>query len=170
MSDYRKHIRRQIRRRVSKASVKSNGQAIILSGLNALQILELEAPKYLDDVLHYGPASFVGNNWAAALIWFRRKGYHEYKELTLLGVWAISKGDESELLIGTKKLHYTAPVFNPESYMQLIKRNFQTHYKDDASPPLQDDSATRIKYETARRLALRQELKDALIQCLRNRS
>ena len=169
MSNHRKDIRRKIRRTINKPQNQSNEQAIILSGLNILQTLEENSYKYFQDVLHYGPSSFVGDNWAAALIWFRQKGYHEYKTITLFGVWAITEGDKTSLLMGTKHLNFTAPVFNPESYMQLIKHNFQTHYKDDGSPPPDDDITLRINYDAAKRLALRQEIKDAIIQWMRNR-
>lgn len=170
MSDYRKQIRKQVRRTIKKTVLVKNEQAIILSGLNVLQALEIQAPQYLRDVLHYGPESFVGDEWAATLIWFRQKGYHQYKDLTLFGVWAVKNEDETELLISAKNLKFSAPVFNPESYMQLIKRNFQTHYKDDGSPPPDDDIIKRICYDEANRLALRQEVKIAIIQWLRHQT
>lgn len=170
MSDYRKQIRKQVRRTIKKPIQSTNAQATILSGLNVLQTLEVQAPQYLKDVLHYGPESFVGDEWATTLIWFRKKGYHQYKVLTLFGVWAVTNEDETELLIGTKKLKFTAPVFNPESYTQLIKRNFQTHYKDDASSPPDDDIIKRISYNESNRLALRQDLKIAIIQWMRHRA
>jgi hypothetical protein len=163
------HDRRHSRRKFYKSTSPTNAQAIILSGLNVLQTLEEQTPKYLHDVLHYGPKSFVGKDWAAALIWFRKKGYHEYKELTLFGVWAVAHEDENHLLIGIKNLAFTAPVFNPESYMQLIRHNFQTHYKDDGSPPPEGEIVTHTKYNAAKRLALRQDIKDTIVQWLKNR-
>jgi hypothetical protein len=165
MNDYRK----KFRHKSTVASSLSNAQALILSGLNVLQILEVQAPKYLQNLLHYGPNSFVGKDWAAALIWFRQKGYHQYKNLTIFGVWAVANHTETELRIGTKQLQFSAPVFNPESYMQLIKHNFQTHYKDDGSPPPDDNIVRRINYDAAQRLALRQDIADAIIHWMRNR-
>lgn len=169
MSDFRKSLRRNIRKNTqSKPAQKSNEQAIILSGLNVMQVLEDNAPKYLKTVLHYGPASFVGDDWASVLVWYRRRGYQHYKDLRLLGIWAVKEGDTNKLIIGAKPLKYSAVVYNAESYNTVIKNSFKAYYDDDGSVP----DASRIFYETqfdiTRRLALRRELSDKLIQWLRH--
>ncbi|MGJ3240032.1 MAG: hypothetical protein ACFE0Q_15095 [Anaerolineae bacterium] len=170
MSDYRKKIRRQIRRKVQLPQTASrNAQAVILSGLNVLQVLEDTAPKYLSEVLHYGPDTFSGDAWASVLIWYRYPGYHGYKELILFGVWVYEQNNNStQIAIGTRPLTYRAVVYNPESYNSVIAQSFTPYYGDEASPP----DASRVVYQTAfditRRLALRRELEREIISWMRH--
>src|SRR5690606_18051701 len=109
----------------------------------------------------------TGKDWASVLVWYRRRGYQHYKDLTLFGVWAFKDGDATKLAIGNKPLQYTAPVFNAESYNTVIKQSFKAYYGDDASLP----DASRIVYETdfdiTRRLALRRDIADKIIAELR---
>ena len=172
MSNRHKNIRRQIKRATtwSKAETPpTNPQARILSGLDVMRVLEENAYKYLHDVLVYGPGSSAGNGWAAALIWFRSKGYHNYKELTLFGVWSVADGEQTKLLLGTKPLQFSAPVYNAESYNTLIKRGFKTYYGDDGSPPPSDNISYETTFDATARLKLRQTLADEIIQWLRFR-
>lgn len=146
----------------------TNAQAKILAGLNALEMLEAHAAHYLHDVIWYGAASFAGGRgkpWAGALIWLREKGWHTqtYQHLTLFGVWAAaSEAGSTQLLVGTKPLQYSAPIYTPEAYHQLIKRGFQTYYDDDGAPPDGRSSVRILAYEPAQRLALRDTLSDAV--------
>jgi hypothetical protein len=172
MHDPRKRIRQQFKRATTwteRPSHPTNPQARILAGLDVMRVLEENAPNYLQDVLHYGPSSFAGNGWAAALIWYRNKGYYTYRELTLFGVWAVADADTTKILLGTKPLQYNAPVYNPSAYFNLIQRGFKTYYGDDGRPP----SATSITFETVfdptARLKLRQTLADEIIEWLRLR-
>lgn len=168
MSDFRRNIRRHIHRHPQKPKTQPNNeQAVILAGLNVMQVLEDNANKYLKSMLHYGPASFAGKDWASVLVWYRRRGYQHYKDLTLFGVWAVAENDSTKLAIANKPLQYTAPVYNAESYNTVIKQSFKAYYSDDASLP----DASRIVYEAefdiTRRLALRREIADKLIAELR---
>lgn len=170
MSDNRRRIRRQIKKAISwpqAAANPTNPQARILSGLNVLRVLEDNATKYLHDVLHYGPNSFAGKGWASALIWYRDADYHSYRNLTLFGVWAVDESETTRLLLGTKTLEFSAPVYNAESYHALIKMGFKTYYGDDGSPPPTDDIIYETSFDPTRRLKLREEIATEIIQWLR---
>lgn len=169
MSDFRKSIRKALNNDPAP-SPKRNQQSLILASLNLLQALEDNAPKYLQNWLNYGPATFVGEGWASYLVWYREKGYNNYHELWLFGVWAQLENETTSILIGTKPLQFTAPVFNAESYNAIIKTTFKPYYKDNASPPAEDDICFRAVYDETRRLALRRELADALTHALREKS
>jgi hypothetical protein len=169
MSDFRKSIRKALNRPTPTAP-RANLQSLVLTGLNLLQVLEENAPKYLQNWLHYGPSAFLGEGWAANLLWYREKGYNNYQELRLFGVWARKEEDATTLLIGTKPLQFTAPIFNAESYNAIIKTNFKPYYNDSAEPPAEDDIHFRTVYEESRRLALRRELADKIIQSLREKN
>lgn len=167
MGNFRRPKRTTSRHKTRKApSKRSNEQAIILSGLNVLQVLEDNAPKYLLHVLHDGPETFVGDDWAAALIWYRRKGYQNHKTLTLFGTWVIKEGEASVVHIDQKVLHYSAPIYNAESYNTLIKRDFRPYYEDDGSPPKDRSIHYQVTFDVTRRLALRRELADKLMYWL----
>lgn len=173
MSDHRKRIRRQIKKSINwqKPTVKpTNPQARILAGLNVLSVLDDNTAKYLRDVLHYGPSSFTGKGWAAALIWYRQKGYHGYQTLMLFGIWAVDADDTTRLLIATKPLKFSAPVYNAESYHALIRQSFKTYYADDGSPPSEDYIIYETTFDPTRRLKLREELATEMIQWLRLRN
>jgi len=148
-------------------STKKNPQAYILAGLNVFAVLENQAPQYLHAVLWYGPRSFAARDWAAVLIWYRKKGYHNYQALTLFGIWARADLGRTGLCIGHKTLQYQAAIYNPESYHQLIKRGFTTYYADAGTPPDEDGILFQTLYEPTRRLALRRELASAMRDCLR---
>lgn len=170
MSDYRKQIRRHINRKIQTPTPKaSNEQAVILSGLNVMQVLDDNAPKYLQTMLHYGPEPFIGTRWAAILVWYRKKGYQNYKDLTLFGVWALEENGQNQIIIGTKALIYNAAVYNPESYNAVIKQTFKPYYGDDASPPDESRILYRTIFDVTRRLALRRELADKLVHWLQHK-
>jgi hypothetical protein len=172
MSDNRKRIRHQIKKAITwspQETHPTNPQARVLAGLDVLSVLEEHAPKYLQDILHYGPASFAGEGWASALVWYRQKGYYTYRELTLFGVWVMDGADTTTILLGTKLLQYSAPVYNPSSYHHLIKNGFKTYYGDSGSPPSRDNIHYETTFDPTARLKLRQTLADELIQRLRLR-
>jgi hypothetical protein len=170
MSDHRKRIRHQIKKAIfwsPQETHSTNPQARVLAGLDVLTVLEENAPKYLQDVLHYGPASFAGRGWASALVWYRDKGYYTYRELTLFGVWVVEEADITQILLGTKPLQYSAPVYNASSYHHLIKNGFKTYYGDSGSPPPRDSIYYETPFDPTARLKLRQTLADEIIQWLR---
>lgn len=168
--DYRKSIRRNLHRSIQPPAEKaSNEQALILAGLNVMQVLEDHAPKYLQSYLHYGPASFTGENRAAVLVWYRQKGYQNYKEMTLYGVWIAGDEKQNHVIVATKPLIFTAPVYNAESYNVVIKQTFKPYYDDDLSPPDESRILYQTLFDVTGRLALRRELENKLIHWLRHK-
>jgi len=168
--DYRKSIRRNLKRKIQSPAPKaSNEQALILAGLNVMQVLEDNAAQYLQSYLHYGPDSFIAENRAAILVWYRKKGYQHYTEMTLYGVWVIGEEQQNRIIIGTKPLTYTAAVFNAESYNTVIKQTFKPYYEDDISPPDESRILYQTTFDVTRRLALRRELADKLVHWLRHK-
>jgi hypothetical protein len=165
---FRKSIRKYLDEKPTPP--KANAQSLALATLNLMQVLEDNTPKYLQNWLHYGPATLVGQAWAAYIIWYREKGYDKYQDLWLFGVWARQADEAIELLVGTKPLKFTAPVFNAESYNTIIRTNFKVYYNDTGDAPAEDDIHFRATYDESRRLALRRELADAIIQALRQKA
>lgn len=149
---------------------KSNAQAIILAGLNVMQVLEDYAPQFLQSVLYYGPASFTGKNYACVLVWHRRKGYQHYRKLRLSGVWAIETEDSTDIIIASKVLLFNASIYNAESYHAVIKQTFKPYYGNDTSPPGDSAIVYRTQFDVTRRLALRRELKGQIQNWLKNMS
>ena len=133
-----------------------------------MQVLADNVPQYLQTVLHYGPDSFIGKDYACVLVWYRRKGYQHYRELTLSGVWAIEAKETTDIIIGSKVLLYNATVYNAESYHAVIKQTFMPYYGDDTTPPGDKAIVYRTSFDVSRRLALRRELAEQLILHLQN--
>ncbi len=148
---------------------RRNEQAIILSGLDVLRVLDNHAPQYLHGVLHYGPDSFVGNQYAAALIWYRRKGYQDYRKLHLFGVWVAQSDDTTQLMIGSKSLMFTAAVYNPESYTAIMKKTFIPYYGNDLQPPDESNILFQTLFDVTRRIALRREIAEQLAYWFKNK-
>ncbi|MDX1990994.1 MAG: hypothetical protein SF029_01310 [bacterium] len=135
----------------------------VLDGLNAMGALSRCDPT---GWLVYGPKGFTGQNWAGALLWCRPNGYHAYKTLTVVGVWARmlegETGSTVHLCIGHKTAAYTAPFFQPEAYQHALKRGFQQHYGADGSPPDEAAWLWHEVYAAEKRLALRTSVESVL--------
>jgi hypothetical protein len=167
--DRRRHLRRRIRRAATTWDSEpkpANTCAHILAGLNAMRVLEDKAERFMRHVLQYGPHAYTGDNWAASLIWYRRKGVNTHQTIKLFGVWIIETDETTSIQIGTKQLAFSAPVYNPESYNTLIKRDFTTYYGNNGNPP-PDTIIYETSYDVTRRLALRQEIADEIMRWLR---
>lgn len=169
--DKRRHLRRKIRKAATTwdsnpQPTSANACANILAGLNVMRVLEDKPERLMQKVLHYGPQSYMGEDWAATLIWYRKKGIDNYQTITLFGVWAQESDNDTLLQIGTKQLAFSAAVYNPESYNQLIKGNFTTYYGNNGNPP-PDTVIYETHYDVTKRLVLRQELADKIVRWLR---
>ncbi len=112
---------------------------------------------------------------AGALVWRRGSGYHGYKTLTLIGVWAMSgvkdKDDEDDedvihIVIGVKYAAYNAPFFDAEAYHTIIKRDFVTYYDVDGAPPPPENQRAAFVYDRAQRLEQRKQVIAALRACI----
>ena len=169
---YEEILRRiESRRQPNAKTPQQMKLAGILDGLNALGFLEDTRKKRLSTISIYGPKAMRGQlqdgdstrQWAAALIWYKPRGYHHYRTLTLLGIWALDAEDDAHLLIATKTLDFDSPVFNPESYHREIKRGFDLYYRGDAAPPAEDHLWNMV-YLADKRLALREAIQSTLAQ------
>lgn len=162
MSDFRKSIRKQIQSPAQPSPVIASIPANILSGLNILRVLEDKSPTYLSKWLHYEPQAFATKSWANVVVWFRPTGYHNYQTLSLLGAWALQKGDQTEVTIGLTTLQYSAPVFHPESYQTVMKRTYQPYYGEGKDAPQGDNITLQFTYNAMQRLVHRQACTDAI--------
>lgn len=158
---------RQLRRRIARETprppiVDDLGGA--LDEINAWGALERWTETRLPAILTYGPTALRGylpGAWAGVMIWHRPRGYYGYRELGVLGVWALRVDDAVvDVAVGRKRLIYQQPLYNPESYHYRIQREFRTDYGDDGAPPAAFD--LRARFDRAGRLALRAAVEAAL--------
>jgi hypothetical protein len=113
----------------------------------------------------FGPKAYQGlqpHPWVGVVVWRRDAGYHGYKHLNLIGVWAFQEADTPYLTVATKPLKYTARGYEAEAYHKLIKKNFDLYYRDDGSPPSPASRRYTVAYDPAERLSIRQAIRDEL--------
>lgn len=156
----------EARRRAAEAAPQLTALTAALDAVNALGFLEDLQRARLHHVHVYGPRAFTGQQpalWAGAAVWYKRRGYYDYRTLYLLGVWAAP--DEAggiRLSLGVKTLAFSAPAFNPESYYHHLRRRFDVYYAGDASPAPDETLRWSAVYDPAQRLAQRAALQAAL--------
>ena len=142
----------------------------VLDDLNAFGFLDDARRKAPDEMLCFGPKDVYGSSWSGVVVWFRPTGYHGYKTLTLLGIWACAQMDAVSIIMGTRTLAFTASFYNPEAYFHNIRRGFDLYYGDDASPPAESDRLYTTSYDQSRRLDIRGEIESILDQYMQNTS
>lgn len=166
---------------------KQDDLATVLADLNALGFLEQVKRRPPSGLHVFGPKIFTSavtisriqnaeQAWHGALVWHKPKGYGQYQMLGLLGIWAVEMGEVMEVVVGTKTLIFSAPIYNPESYQLQMKRGFKTYYDGDASPPnminrhdaknleKKEDILFQTPYDRGKRLELRDAVESALGQ------
>jgi hypothetical protein len=159
-----RRIRDRLRTASQPPAPRSDALGQALDAVNAWGFLEdlvLRDPKAINC---FGPGVFRGLlpvSWVGVCLWYRQRGYYHYRTLHLLGIWAVQAA-EIRLLVGTKALAYSQPVFNAEAYFFRIQREFRTFYADDGSPPPEADCLYTSSYDPALRLATRQAIETAL--------
>lgn len=133
--------------------------------INAFDALAELPQAEFNHILCYGPKAVRGPAWSGVVIWYHSKGYHGYQTLNLLGVWAHYRDGELRLNIGTRRLSYRAPVYDPGVYRVAIQNNFSMYYDDDGHPPGEDDRLLyRARFSLNKRLSYRQTLVEILQQ------
>jgi hypothetical protein len=157
----------QIRQARAEAPLRAaqDELAVILDKLNAFGALDDVRQARFGKLLSAGPKAASGLTpapWVGVVAWARPAGYYGYKTLTMLGVWAVA-AEQTNLIIGVKRLPYTAPFFDAEAYHKLFKKGFETYYGEHAATP-PDDSAIAFPYNEAQRLQLRETLASALAE------
>ena len=140
----------------------------VLDALNVFGFLDEARRKVPDAILCFGPKDVYGSGWSGVVVWFRPAGYHGYKTLTLLGIWACADRDAVPVIMGTRTLAFTAPFYNPEAYFHNIRRGFDLYYGDDASPPAESDRLYVTDYTPSRRLEIRGKIESVLDQYMQN--
>lgn len=169
----------QSKRQQSSAPIQSL-LAMALDGLNAAGLLTAIKKRSPADMSAYGPKTFSGNvttpkigdtkvpdQWVGSVMWHKPKGYAYYRTLRLLGIWAVGNSSKARIVIGEKRLTFSAPIFNPESYYHHIRRKFDIFYTGDARPPL-DEAEGGLLYDAAYNEAERLKTREALRSVLRD--
>jgi len=175
---YAEILRRIEGKRATANTPQHASLAAILDGLNAMGCLEALRKKRLRTISLYGPKALRGQldddggarSWAGAVAWYKPRGYHHFRVLTLLGIWAVAVEDGVQVVVGTKTLDFDAPVFNPESYYRQIKGRFDLYYRGDGSPPPETGCLYSVHYDAGERLPLRDAVESALAAWAENLS
>lgn len=160
MSRYR---RQKMQPPPSVAPPMADDLGAVLDAVNAWGALEQRSEMRLAAFNLYGPGVFRGPvpvEWAGVCLWYKLRGYHHYAVLHLLGIWAMRAGEQIELRLGVRDLHYQLPLFNAESYYHRIQREFKTFYADNGAPA--ENSRLHMIYEPDKRLEIRRALEAAL--------
>jgi len=150
------------RRRAHQIAAETDPLARILDDLNVMDTLEAIRKR---SKLTYGPKVILSALPSrAVVIWRRAAGYHAYKTLTLIGVWAYQRDNAPVIAIGAKQLAFSAPFYDAEAYNKLIRQNYDLYYKDDNRPPAR--SSYSVRYDPDQRLELRETLEGELSKYL----
>ena len=136
----------------------------ILDELNAFGFLDETRKRTPSGRLCFGPMDVYGAKWSGVVIWCRPTGYHAYKTLTLLGVWACIENEATDIIVGTRRLPYTAPFYDPEAYFRTLPRTFDLYYGDATPPPEPQDRYLEVRYNPTQRLALRNKIEAVLAE------
>ena len=135
----------------------------VLDLINAYDSFADQAQRNYEQILCYGPKHIRGAAWSAVVIWYRPKGYHGYRTLHLLGVWAHYRDEDIVISIGQRELPYRAPIFDPSVFRVAVENHFDTYYGDNGHPPGEADSLHyQSVFETEKRLQHRKALDDIL--------
>jgi hypothetical protein len=184
-SRYDEILRRIQQRKAEEANKpKQDALAAVLDGVNALGVLEAVKKRPPAGLTVFGPRAFRkaihidlsaaakqtaaspdDGPWLGTVIWHKPKGYGHYDVLGLLGIWAVQNGEAIHLIVGTRQLAFSAPVFNPESYHNHLRRGFSLYYAGEPSPPEDDTGDSillRASYDITERLALREAVEAAV--------
>lgn len=132
---------------------------LIIDSLNSYDILDKLAQRPYSNLIVHGPKALRYKTWSGVVIWYRPKGYHGYKTLSLFGVWASQVGSDIQLTIGIRELPYRAAVYSAEGYFATIQKDFKLFYEDRGNPPTDDDIILfQTTHQAKERLIYRQTL------------
>jgi len=138
---------------------------LILDSLNAYDTFDVLTHAKYTHIITHGPKVIRRKTWSGVVIWYRDKGYHGYKLLSLFGIWLHQHETDIQLTIGIRKLPYRASVYNPEGYFATIRKDFKLFYDDSGQPPTADDDILfHTPHNTKERLTYRQTLSEIINQ------
>lgn len=138
-----------------------------LDDLNAFGFLSDAQSDAPAGALCFGPRDVYGDDWVGVVIWLRPGGYHGYKTLTLVGIWARAENEEPQIIVGTLQLRFTAPFYNPEAYFHTLRQSFGLYYSDAITVPEGSSRLYETRYDPSRRLAIRSEIEAVLDDYMR---
>lgn len=151
------------RRTPAQESVKPHGRALDM--VNAYDSFARLTQGAYANILCHGPKALHGNAWSGVLVWYRQKGYHGYRKLELLGVWAHHAEKRLLLSVGIRTLSYRAPIYDAGVYRVAIENGFHLYYDDDGGPPGADDQLLyQSAFDAKERLAHRKALTEILLE------
>ncbi len=140
----------------------------VLDEVNAWGLLAGQQEAQHRAITVFGPDVFRGflpRAWAGVALWYKQKGYYFYDRIQLLGIWTLRQDDDSIAVVsGLRSLRYALPFFSAESYYHRIQREFRTCYMDNGQPPAVSACRYTTVWDPIRRLELRSELEDLLLQ------
>ena len=173
---YQQILRQMAERRAEEALAPARAKQTdlqhVLDGLDIVGKLEkLEELLPVTPRLN-GPKAFEGLKpltWVGVVAWRRGPGYFGYRILQLIGVWAVQDTPGPPLIVvGTKRMRYIAPTYEPEAYHKLLRKTFGPYYDGDASPPPANTRLLTVRYSSEQRLALRDQIRETLVQWAAN--
>ncbi len=150
---------------MSQFRVKKTYLSAILDGLNAFSALEDVQQRPPAATLCFGPQVIHDpppQMWMAVVVWYRPPGIYHYKTITLLGVWAAGTAANTNIIMGTQSLDYTANFYNAESYFHNIRHNFDRFYRGKIGLPAEADQHYNQIYDMSRRLEMRTDLEESI--------
>lgn len=111
----------------------------------------------------YGPDVRAGTTWSAVVIWGCPRKYRGYRQLTLIGVWALHKEDGIQIVVGKRQLAFKPDFYEAEAFYKLIRSGFDVYYADDGRPPAPNEGRLYDEpYDLAGRLEQRRAVIGAL--------
>ncbi len=163
---YAEIMRRIAERKAKQAAAPKvearEGLAHILDDVDAWGKLEAIQRSKAMKKLCWGPTvvgAITPSPWAGVVIWRRGSGYHDYKQIQLIGIWAFTGENGAPILtVGSKMLAYSAHGYEAEAYHKLIRKHFNIYYRDDGSPPPPAGRRFTLAYDPAHRLEIRETL------------
>jgi hypothetical protein len=165
-------ILRRIQERKAQEAVqpKQDVLAAVLDEVNALGVLEEVKKRPPVPLSCFGPKVFRKTivcasqdaYWVGTVLWHKPRGYGQYQILGLLGIWALEGDEGVTLVVGTRQLAFSAPIFNPESYYHHMRRGFSLYYAGSPSPPDAQGKDNERLYETLYRAGERLTIRDAI--------
>lgn len=142
----------------------SDASTRVLDEVGAFYLLETYLHGAIRGWYGYGPKVIQHDpEWIAALAWWRRRSFHSYESIKLLGIWSLQlkqDGSAYELILGERNWAYKGMFHNPESLHMQLKKDYRIYYVGEDSPPKQ--SLVRITYVASQRLNIRLQLADAI--------
>lgn len=113
----------------------------------------------------YGPEVYSGSTWSGVLIWGFPRSYRGYRQLMLIGVWALHTEDGIQIVVGKRQLAFKPDFYEADAFYKLIKRGFDVYYADDGHPPAADEERLYdAPYDLAQRLEQRRAIAEVLQQ------